>query len=128
MVCTTTTDDGFNTFKAVVRRLKQFDPNGVKTQWRKCSEITNYSCALEMAEMKVEGDIIHLDLPVRVPDLTLRLKGANVQGISVDDIPLKHVSNKESFKSGTFLTDDDSTLFAFDPKKRDVKIKLFLEC
>ena len=81
-----------------------------------------------MAEMKVEGDIIHLDLPVRVPDLTLRLKGANVQGISIDNVPLKCVSSKEAFKSGTFLTDDDTTIFAFDPKERNVVIKLFLVC
>lgn len=119
---------GFNTLKAVIRRLKQFDPKGEKMQWRKCSEITNYSCALEMAEIKVEGDTIHLDLPVRVPNFTLRLKGVTVQGISVDDVPLSHVSSKEAFKSGTFLTNDDSTLFAFDPQKRNVTIKVSLEC
>jgi hypothetical protein len=34
---------GFNAFKTVVRRLKERDPDGERTQWRKCSEITNYA-------------------------------------------------------------------------------------
>ena len=78
--------------------------------------------------MKVEGDVIHLDMPVRVPDFTLCLKGVSIRGISVNDVPLKQVSTRESFKSGTFLADDDSTLLAFDPQERHVTIKLSLEC
>ena len=58
---------GFNAFKTVVRRLKERDPNGERTQWRKCSEITNYACAREMAEVMVEDHTIRLDLPVCVP-------------------------------------------------------------
>ena len=75
---------GFNAFKTVVRRLKERDPNGERTQWRKCSEITNYACAREMAEIVVEDNTIRLDLPVCVPDFTLRLTGADVRGVSVD--------------------------------------------
>lgn len=115
---------GFNTLKAVVRRLNELDPKGIRTQWRKCSEITNYSCAREMAEIKVEGDTIKLDLPVRVPDLTLRLSDADIKGISVDGKPLRKVSSHEDFKSGTFIIDGDKTLVAFDPERRNVEIKI----
>ena len=81
MVCTTTIGVGSNAFKTVVRRLKERDPNGERTQWRKCSEITNYACAREMAEMVTEDNTIRLDLPVIVPDLTLRLTGVDVHGV-----------------------------------------------
>ncbi|MEK7396839.1 MAG: hypothetical protein AAB116_07860 [Candidatus Poribacteria bacterium] len=115
---------GFNTLKAVVNRLKQFDPDGVKMQWRKCSEITNYACAKEMANISVEGDTINLDLPVRVPDFTLRLKGVTAKGISVDGIPLNQVKSRQAFKSGTFFINGDSTLIAFNPKDRQATIAI----
>ncbi len=115
---------GFNTLKAVVRRLKELDLKGVKTQWRKCSEITNYSCAREMAEIKVVENTIKLDLPIRVPDLTLRLSDADIKGVSADEKPLKKVSSREDFKSGTFMVDGDNTLVAFNPEGRNVEIKI----
>ncbi|MCK5804122.1 MAG: hypothetical protein KAI66_14900, partial [Lentisphaeria bacterium] len=64
---------GFNAFKTVVRRLRERDPNSERTQWRKCGEITRYACARKMATVSVESNIISLDLPVCVPELTLRL-------------------------------------------------------
>ncbi|MBM3238820.1 hypothetical protein FJZ31_21225 [Candidatus Poribacteria bacterium] len=116
---------GFNTFKTVVRRLKELDPKGERTQWRKCSEITNYACAREMAEITVkqaasslDGHTIQLDLPVRVPDFTLRLTDVDVRGVSVDGKPLAQASNRASLKSGTFFTEDNVTFIAFDPKER----------
>jgi len=115
---------GFNTLKAVVHRLKQLDPNGEKTQWRKCSEITNYSCAKKMANISVDGNFINLDLPVLVPDLTLRVKGAEIKGVFVGENPLKPVNSRSAFKSGTFFIDGDQTLIAFDPKERKVTVKI----
>lgn len=115
---------GFNTFKTVVRRLKELDPNGEKTQWRKCSEITNYSCAKEMAEISVDGNKISLDLPVFVPDFTLRLKDVSVNGISVDGKPLEKASTRAKFKSGTFFTEKNITFAAFDPSKRQTDVTL----
>ena len=44
---------GFRAFQTIVRRLKERDPNGEKSQWRKCSEITNYAIAREMADIEV---------------------------------------------------------------------------
>lgn len=117
---------GFNTLKAVVHRLKEFDPKGIKMQWRKCSEITNYSCAREMAEIKIDGNIISLDLPVRVPDLTLCIKDVEIKGISVDDVPLNQVLTRENFKSGTFIIEGDKTLVAFDSKQRKIDIKIHI--
>ena len=106
---------GFNAFKTVVRRLKELDPKGERTQWRKCSEITNYACAQKMAEVTVEGHAIKLDLPVRVPDFTLCLTDVGVKGVSVDGKPLIRASTRANFKSGTFFTENNVTFVAFNP-------------
>ena len=109
---------GFNAFKTVVRRLKERDPNGERTQWRKCSEITNYACAREMAEILVEDKMIRLDLPVRVPDLTLRLTGVDVRGVVVDGTEITRAGSRASFKSNTFFTENNATFVAFNPTHR----------
>ena len=109
---------GFNAFKTVVRRLKERDPNGERTQWRKCSEITNYACAREMAEIVVEDNTIRLDLPVCVPDFTLRLTGVDVRGVSVDGEDLTRAGNRTAFKSNTFFTENNTTFVAFNPTHR----------
>ena len=115
---------GFNAFKTVVRRLKERDPNGERTQWRKCSEITNYACAREMAEIVVEGDSIRLDLPVRVPDLTLRLTGVDVRGVSADGIDLTRAGSRAAFKSNTFFTENNTTFVVFNPTHRQPVIEV----
>ena len=115
---------GFNAFKTVVRRLKERDPNGERTQWRKCSEITNYACAREMAEMMVEANTIRLDLPVRVPDLTLCLTGVDVRGVSVDGKDLTRAGNRASFKGNTFFTENNTTFVAFNPTHRQSAIEV----
>ena len=109
---------GFNAFKTVVRRLKERDPNGERTQWRKCSEITNYACAREMAEIVVEENNIRLDLPVCVPDLTLRLTDVDVRDVTVDGEGLTRAGSRASFKSNTFFTENDTTFVAFSPTHR----------
>lgn len=114
---------GFNAFKTVVRRLKERDPNGERTQWRKCSEITNYACAREMAEIKVEDHTVQLDLPVRVPDFTLRLTGVAPRGVSVDEKPLTQAATRAAFKSGTFFTEGNVTFAAFDPTERRITVE-----
>ncbi len=115
---------GFNAFKTVVRRLQERDPNGERTQWRKCSEITNYACAREMAEVVVEGNSIRLDLPVRVPDLTLRLTGVDIRGVSVDGVDLTRAGRRAAFKSNTFLAENNITFVAFNPTHRQPVIKV----
>ncbi len=115
---------GFNAFKTVVRRLKERDPNGERTRWRKCSEITNYACAREMAEVTVQGHTIALDLPVRVPELTIRITGADVRGISVDGKALTRAASRAGFEVGTFLIEDNVTFAAFDPAQRCTSIEV----
>ena len=115
---------GFNTFKTVVHRLRQRDPRGERTQWRKCSEIATYACARQMAELAVEGNTVQLDLPVRTPELTLRLRGSGISGVTVDGIPLRRVEQRVDFASNTFLVEDDSTLISFDPTQRDTRIEV----
>ena len=115
---------GFNAFKTVVRRLKERDPNSERTQWRKCSEITNYACAREMAGIVVDDNSIRLDLPVRVPDLTLRLTDVDVHGISVDGAALTRAGSRAAFKSNTFFTENNTTFVAFDPTHRQPVIEV----
>ena len=115
---------GFNAFKTVVRRLKERDPNGERTQWRKCSEITNYACAREMAEIVVEGNRIQLDLPVRVPDLTLRLTDVDVRGVVVDGTNLTRAGSRASFKSNSFFAENNTTFVAFNPTHRQPVIEV----
>lgn len=106
---------GFKTLQTVVDRLRRRDPAGEHTRWRTCSEITNYACMRELAEVTVEGDCIQLDLPVRVPELTLRLPGVRAAGIRVGDTPLRAVSSRQRLVSGAFYHDGGDTLLAFDP-------------
>ena len=115
---------GFNAFKTVVRRLKERDPNGERTQWRTCSEITNYACAREMAEVAVEDNNIRLDLPVCVPDFTLRLTGVDVGGVSVDGENLARAGSRAAFKSNTFFTESNVTFVAFNPTHRQSVIEV----
>ena len=115
---------GFNAFKTVVRRLKERDPNGERTQWRKCSEITNYACAREMAEIVVEDNSIRLDLPVRVPDLTLRLTGVDVRRVSVDGADLTRAGSRAVFKSDTFFAENNTTFVVFNPTHRQPAIEV----
>ena len=115
---------GFNAFKTVVHRLKERDPNGERTQWRKCSEITNYACAREMAEIVMEDNTIQLDLPVRVPDLTLRLTSVDVRGVVVDGTEITRARNRASFKSNTFFTENNVTFVAFNPTHRQPVIEV----
>ena len=123
---------GFNAFKEVVRRLKARDPFGANTQWRKCSEITNYAIAREMGGIRVDGQTISLELPVQVPEFTLRVTGADVKGVNVDGVPLDRARTRAKFSDGTFLTGDDpafyrrdkATFIAFTPQQRNVKVEV----
>ncbi|MDA0747551.1 MAG: hypothetical protein O2954_13605 [bacterium] len=115
---------GFRAFKTVVRRLKERDPHGERTQWRKCSEITNYACAREMAELASDGNTLKLDLPVRVPELTLRFSGSNIQNISVDGKPLARALTRAAFRTHTFYREGDVTFAAFDPQNRNVTVEI----
>ena len=115
---------GFNAFKTVVRRLEERDPRGEYTRWRKCSEITNYACAREMAEVAVEGNRVRLDLPVQVDEFTLRLRGVDVKGVAVDGVPLERVVSRAGFEDGTFLCEGDGTFVAFTPQGRYVVVEV----
>ena len=107
---------GFNAFKTVVRRLKERDPNGERTRWRKCSEITTYAIAREMAELSVADSTVALDLPVRVPEFTLRFTGVDARGISVDGRPLTRAHTRAAFQDNTFYREGHATFAAFAPE------------
>jgi hypothetical protein len=115
---------GFNAFKTVVRRLRERDPDGERTRWRTCSEITNYACAREMAEVTVDGNRAQLDLPVRVPDLTLRVTGADVRGVRVDGRPLTPAASRSAFGRETFYSEGDVTFISFDPVERSTTAEI----
>lgn len=115
---------GFRALQTIVRRLKERDPRGERTRWRKCSEITNYACAREMAELTVAGRTIRLDLPVRVPELTLRVSETEVRGVTVDGTPLRCVADRASLASGTFLPEGEGALIAFDARRRQTIVEI----
>ena len=115
---------GFAALKTVVDRLRQRDPHGERTVWRKTSEITSYSCMRALAEVvSAEHDAgplaVTLDLPVRVPELTLRVSDAGpVRSVSVDGAPLDRAQTRRQFRSGTYLSEDGALLLAYDPRER----------
>jgi len=117
---------GFHALKTVVARLRELDPQGERTRWRKCSEITNYACAREMARWEVAGETITLDLPVRAPELTLRLPEVAARAVAVDGAPLRQVGTRAAFASGTFIVEDGATLLAFDPAARQARVEVTL--
>jgi hypothetical protein len=77
-----------------------------------------------MAEIKLWDSNIKLNLPVQVPDFTLSVKDASVREVSVNGEPITQVFNRSAFKSGTFYTEGDNTLIAFDPEERNVSIEI----
>ena len=77
-----------------------------------------------MAEISVEGNTVRLDLPVRTPDLTLRLTGGEVRSVRVDGRPLARAPNRAAFRSGTYLLEDGAALAAFDPDRRRVRVEV----
>ncbi|MGI8912787.1 MAG: hypothetical protein ACR2JY_03170 [Chloroflexota bacterium] len=118
---------GFRTLQTVVERLRQRDPNGERTRWRTCSEITNYACVRELATVQVEGDTIHLDLPRSVLELTLRLRGTRARGIRLEQQPLQEAGNQAGFQSGTFYWDGTDTLLAIDPPAGSRTVQLIVQ-
>ncbi|MGD9496950.1 MAG: hypothetical protein AB7Y46_11670 [Armatimonadota bacterium] len=113
---------GFRALQTVVRRLRERDPRGEATRWCRCSEITNYACAREMARISVEGNCVRLDLPVLVPELTLRIEEAEVAEVSVEGRPLRRAASRAGFEDATFLPTPDGALVAFTPQHRSVTV------
>ena len=105
---------GLRVLQTLLRRLKALDPDESLTRWRKCSEITTYACAREMATVEVHDRQVELDLPLQVPELTLELTGTDVQGVTVNGAPLRRVVSKAAFAGGTYMVQGDRTLVAFD--------------
>ena len=105
---------GFKVLRTLLQRLNELDPDGSLTRWRRCSEITTYACARELATIEVYDRQVELKLPVQVPELTLELTEADVRGVSVNGAPLGRVASKAAFASGTYLLEGQRTLVAFD--------------
>ncbi len=115
---------GFRAFRTVVERLRALDPRGERTRWRTCSEIADYACARELASCRIEGDAVHLELPLRVPELTVRVTGGPVSGVLVDGRPLERASCRAAFRDGTYLPEGHATLLAFTPAARAACIRI----
>lgn len=115
---------GFKTLQTVVSRLRDRDPHGERTAWRKVSEITNYACAREMASIRTEGRMLLLDLPVQVVDLTLKVHGADIRGVRVDGRPLSRQETRRAFRSNSFYREGDVTLVAFSPGGRTCRVEI----
>jgi len=112
---------GFHALQTVVRRLHRLDPEGAFLRWRKCSEITDYACMRAMAQVRLSDNELFVTVPFRCPELTLRVD-ARLDGVTVAGKPLRRVGRRADFESGCFLVDGGSTLLAFDPASREVRI------
>ncbi len=115
---------GFKAFKKVVTRLRERDPRGEHTRWRKCSEIGRYAACQKLAQVELKHGVIELDLPLLAPELTLCIEGREVSAVRVDGQPLRAVSQRASFESGTYLSATEQTLLAFDPASHHVRIEV----
>ena len=115
---------GFNAFKTIVRRLREREPQEERTRWRKCSEITTYAIAKEMADVSVEGNTITLDLPIQVPEFTLTVRESSVTSVIVDGTPLTEAGSRSAFENNTFYRKGDTTLVAFTPASRAVSLTI----
>ncbi|HET7768979.1 MAG TPA: hypothetical protein VFN74_09380 [Chloroflexota bacterium] len=122
---------GFRALQTVVDRLRQRDPYGERTVWRKTSEITSYSCMRALAAVSSgtydEGVEVILDLPVRAPELTLRLSGVGaVRSVTADGHPLARAETRRHFHSGTYLLESEGLLLSYDPQARSSRISVEL--
>lgn len=121
---------GFRVLQTVVERLRELDPRGERTMWRKTSEITDYSCMRALAQLDVtehdSGVTVTADLPIRRPELTLRIGGLpSVRGVTADGRPLERVAQTARLRSGTYLPADDGlVLLAYDPAERRSVIEI----
>ncbi len=116
---------GFKVLRTLLSRLAALDPRGERTRWRKCSEITDYACARELAEVEVAGQTIALRLPRLTPELTLAIQGGvEVHGVTVAGTALRRVANKADFASGSYLPTDAGALIAFDPAGPEVTVQV----
>jgi len=115
---------GFRVLETVLSRVREFDPDGALTRWRKCSEITGYACAREMARLGVTGHTARLELPMLTPELTLQVSGLQVRGVTVAGVPLQRAGTRSGFRSGTFWADGETALLAFDPVATEVTVEI----
>ncbi len=115
---------GFRTMQVVVERLRQRDPRGERTIWRKVSDITDYACARHLASVHCQGNVATVHLPMVVPNLTVRVFGVRPRGVVVDGQPLTRANERAAFRSGTFLPVDGGALIAFDPRGHDVQVEM----
>lgn len=114
---------GLRALQTVVERLRLRDPRGARTQWRTPSQITRYACARRMAAMTVAGDEIHLDLPVRTAELTLRLEDVEATQVWAEGTPLRRVGERAELVSGAFVQEGGDVLLAFDPADRRCTVR-----
>ena len=74
--------------------------------------------AQAVAVVSVRGDRVELDLPVRAPELTLRLTEVAIGEVRVDGVPLRRAATRSGFETGTYFEEEGSVLIAFDPAQR----------
>ena len=137
---------GFRALQTVVARLRALDPAGERTCWRRPSEITAYACARELARVQAiepfgtstsaggeaAAVTLRLDLPARVPDLTLRIRGPAVRrlrAIHAEGQPLPAASTRRAFRGGTYYREPEgeTVLLAYTPTMRTSTATLLLE-
>ena len=75
-----------------------------------------------MADVTANGSTFSLDLPIQVPEFTLRLTGTEVRSVSVDGVPLTLANGRATFENNSYYHEGDATLVAFTPTNRTVSL------
>jgi hypothetical protein len=112
---------GFNVLKEVKRRLDAYDPDQTKTLWMKTSEIGQYEMARQLSDLRPEPEkngTTQIRIETRFPttNFTLAIDG-EAKRVQADGNDLRAVSSRRDFRSGTYLTEGNRTLLAFDLKE-----------
>src|SRR5690606_10803941 len=104
---------GFEVLKTVKRRLDEHHRDAIL--WMKVSEITDYWCAKELAQVAIqpEGRSVTVRNAFAVPKCTLRLPGVNALDVQIDGRPLA-AARRENLKAGTWCRDGGDTVAAWD--------------
>ena len=79
-----------------------------------------------LAAIEVAGLTIRLDLPVRAPDLTLRVAGITARGVRWDGRFLRQAGSRRDFRAGASWHERGDLLIALDPQQRAGVIEILV--
>ena len=80
--------------------------------------------ATEMATIAGDANVIELELPLTAPELTLRVRAAEVRGVRDDGRELRRATTTRERVSGAYWTTPEGTVLALDPVAPTARIEV----